>query len=59
MNGRFAVAVSEKQQQSGSFRIGHIVKGKAGTKKYPAWEFAGGTGALKPISKAAEGDRDD
>jgi hypothetical protein len=56
MNGQFAVAISEKQQQSGGFRIGDIVKGTAWTKKYPEWEYADyyRTGALKLISKDAE-----
>lgn len=56
IDGRFVVAISEKQQQSGGFRIGDLVKGTAWTKKYPAWEFADYycAGALKRISEADE-----
>ena len=38
--GRFAVAISEKQQQTAGFRIGDEAKGTAWTKKYPECEFA-------------------
>jgi len=51
--GQFCVAISEKQQQSGGFCIGDVVKGTAWTKMYPQWEYADyyRAGALKLISK--------
>jgi hypothetical protein len=47
----FAVAISEKQQQSVGFRIGDEVNGTAWTKMYPEWEFADyyRAGALKCV----------
>jgi len=47
----FAVAISEKQQQSVGFRIGDEAKGTAWTKMYPEWEYADyyRAGALKRI----------
>ncbi len=36
----FAVAISEKQQLKGAFRIGDIISGTAWTKKYPEREYA-------------------
>ncbi len=56
IDGQFAVAISEKQQQRTGFRIGDIVKGTAWTKKYPKREFADyyRAGALKRISKATQ-----
>lgn len=55
-DGRFAVAVSEKQQLSGDFHIGDEIKGTAWTKQYPEREYADyyRAGFLKIISKAAE-----
>lgn len=51
---QFAVAISEKQQQSGGFRIGDTVKGAAWTKQYPEREYADyyRAGLLKLINKA-------
>jgi len=37
---QFAVAISEKQQQTIGFRIGDDVSGTGWTKKYPQWEYA-------------------
>jgi hypothetical protein len=37
---QFSVAISEKQQQKGMFRIGDVVEGTAWTKKYEEREFA-------------------
>lgn len=56
INAQFAVAISEKQQQCGGFRIGDVVKGTAWTKKYPGWEYADyyRAGALKRISEGEE-----
>lgn len=50
---KFAIAISEKQQQKGLFQIGDIIKGTAWTKKYPKLEYADfyRAGALKHISK--------
>ena len=52
--GPFSVTISEKQMQSGRFRIGDIVKGTAWTKKYPEREYADyyRVGALKRVSEA-------
>ena len=46
---QFAVAISEKQQQTVGFRIGDEAKGTGWTKKYPQWEYADyyRAGALK------------
>ena len=50
----FVIAISEKQQQSGEFAIGDVIKGTAWTKLYPEREFADfyRAGALKHISRA-------
>ena len=37
---QYAVAISEKQQQSIGFRIGDEASGTGWTKKYPQWEYA-------------------
>lgn len=52
--GPFSVAISEKQMQSGRFRIGDIVEGTAWTKKYPERDCADyyRVGALKRVSEA-------
>jgi hypothetical protein len=49
---QFAVAISEKQQQSVGFRIGDEASGTGWTKKYPQWEYADyyRAGALKRIN---------
>lgn len=46
---QFVVAISEKQQQSGNYGIGEVIKGTAWTKQYPEREFADyyRAGALK------------
>lgn len=51
---RFAVAISEKQQQSVGFRIGDVIQGTAWPKQYPEREFANyyRAGALKRIAEA-------
>ena len=58
---RFSVAVSEKQQQSGGFRIGDVIKGSAWTKKYPECEYADyyRAGALKRINVSDLADHTD
>ena len=50
----FVVAISEKQQQSGEYGIGDVIKGTAWTKMYPEREFANfyRAGALKHIRHA-------
>lgn len=55
-DGRFAVAISEKQQQIGGFRIGDILRGTAWTKQYPEREYADyyRAGALKRIAAATD-----
>lgn len=52
----FSVAISEKQQQKGLFRIGDFVKGTGWTKLYPKREYADyyRAGALKLIDKDEE-----
>ncbi|GHU93276.1 hypothetical protein FACS1894208_02470 [Clostridia bacterium] len=52
----FVVAISEKQQQSGGFRIGDIVSGTAWMKEYPEREYADfyRAGALKVIRRAPD-----
>ncbi len=40
VESRFAVAISDKQQQTVGFRIGDAAAGTAWTKKYPKWEYA-------------------
>jgi hypothetical protein len=47
----FAVAISEKQQQTVGFRIGDEASGTGWTKKYPQWEYADyyRVGALKRV----------
>jgi hypothetical protein len=49
----FAVAISEKQQQSGEYAIGDVIKGTAWTKLYPEREFADyyRAGAFKCLSR--------
>lgn len=53
---RFAVAISEKQQLKGLFRIGDIIAGTAWTKQYEEREFADyyRAGSLKILNRAAE-----
>ena len=53
---RFAVAISEKQQQSGKYRIGDVLEGTAWTKKHPEWEYADyyRAGAMKRIFPSSE-----
>jgi len=53
IDGKFSVAISEKQQQNVCFYIGEIVKGTAWTKKYPKREYADyyRAGALKCLNK--------
>ena len=48
---QFSVAISEKQQQTTSFRIGDEASGTGWTKKYPKWEYAEyyRAGALKRV----------
>ena len=55
-DGRFSVAISEKQQQTGEFRMGDVLQGTAWTKQYPEREFADyyRAGALKRIKAAAD-----
>ena len=55
-SGQFAVAISEKQQQSDEFRIGDRVQGTAWTKQYPEREFADyyRAGSLKRIGNAVD-----
>ncbi len=52
---RFAVAISEAQQQSGSFSIGDEIKGTAWEKQYPEREFADyyRAGALRVLNHAS------
>ena len=52
---QFIVAISEKQQQSGEYGIGDVIKGTAWTKMYPEREFADyyRAGALKCESRAS------
>jgi hypothetical protein len=49
LRSQFAVAISEKQQQTSGFRIGDEASGTGWTKKYPQWEYADcyRAGALK------------
>lgn len=49
----FAIAISEKQQLKGQFRIGDIISGTAWTKKYPEREYSDyyRAGALKVIER--------
>ena len=51
---QFVVAISEKQQQSGAYRIGDAISGTAWSKQYPEREFADyyRAGALKRIESA-------
>lgn len=53
---RFAVAISEKQQQANEFRIGDEVKGTAWTKMYEVSDYADfyRAGGLKIIKRAEE-----
>ncbi|MDD4078023.1 MAG: hypothetical protein PHT03_08670, partial [Bacilli bacterium] len=55
VNTSFVVAISEKQLQDSSFRIGDVIKGTAWTKMYPEREYADyyRTGALTRIIAAA------
>jgi len=52
----FTVAISEKQQLKGLFRIGDILKGTAWTKRYEEREFADfyRAGSLKLLDRANE-----
>jgi hypothetical protein len=51
---QFTVAISEKQQIKGLFRIGDVLEGTAWTKKYEEREFADyyRAGSLKPLDRA-------
>ncbi len=53
---QFTVAISEKQQIKGLFRIGDMIKGTAWTKKYEEREFADyyRAGSLKLLDRANE-----
>jgi hypothetical protein len=52
----FTVAISEKQQSNGMFRIGDVIEGTAWTKMYEEREFTDyyKVGSLKLIDRAAE-----
>lgn len=52
---QFSVAISEKQQGKGLFRIGDVLEGTAWTKQYEEREFADyyRAGSLKCLSRAA------
>jgi hypothetical protein len=52
---QFSVAISEKQQFKGLFRIGDVLKGTAWTKQYKEREFADyyRAGSLKLLSRAS------
>ncbi len=52
----FTVAISDKQQSKGLFRIGDMLKGTAWTKKYEEREFADfyRAGSLKLLDRANE-----
>jgi hypothetical protein len=52
----FTVAISDKQQSKGLFRIGDMLKGTAWTKKYEEREFADfyRAGSLKLLARAYE-----
>jgi len=52
----FTVAISDKQQSKGLFRIGDVLKGTAWTKKYEEREFADfyRAGSLKLLDRAYE-----
>jgi hypothetical protein len=54
VNRSFIVAISEKQQQNGKFRIDDEVRGTAWMKQYPEREFADyyRAGSLKRVSEA-------
>jgi len=54
----FVVAISEKQQQKGEYRIGDEIEGTAWLKEYPEREFADyyRAGALKRLKKAEQGE---
>ena len=51
---QFVVAISEKQQFSGMFRIGDVLRGTAWTKEYPEREFADyyRAGSMKRLKEA-------
>jgi len=53
---QFSVAISEKQQSKGLFRIGDVLKGTAWTKQYEEREFADyyRAGSLKLLDRAFE-----
>ncbi len=53
----FTVAVSEKQQTKGAFRIGDTLQGTAWTPKFPNREFADyyRAGSLKALARAEQG----
>ena len=57
MERSFVIAISEKQQQKGGFRIGDELEGAAWVKEYPEREFADfyRAGALKRLKKAEQG----
>lgn len=52
----FTVAISEKQQLKGLFRIGDVIEGTAWTKKYEEREFADyyKAGSLKILKRSAD-----
>ena len=58
--GRFSVAISEKQQEKGQFRIGDEISGTAWTKMYDVGDYADfyRAGSLKTLSKAEPDDGD-
>lgn len=56
INKHFTVAISEKQQLKGSFRIGDVIEGTAWTKIYEEREFADyyRAGSLKLIERTTD-----
>lgn len=56
IEGRFSVAISEKQQQKLRLRLGDEIKGTAWTKLYPKREYADyyRAGALKVVARGPE-----
>lgn len=56
ITGRFSVAISEKQMQTGGFIIGKLLQGTAWTKLYPEREYADyyRAGSLKCIGESPD-----
>jgi len=54
VKNQFTVAISEKQQMKGSFRVGDVLEGTAWTRKYKEREFADyyRAGSLKLLERA-------